>query len=466
MSADGVWSPARRRLTLGLTFTIALVASETLAIATVMPKVSDDLDGIGLYGWVFSAFFLGTMVGIVVAGQSADRLGAAPGFTIGLVLFAGGLLAGGLAQNMAMLVAARAVQGFGAGAVPAIGYVCIGRSYPTSLQPRMFAVLSTAWVVPGIIGPSIASVVEHAVGWRWVFLGLVPLVVASGWFTLPAMRPIGPGRDPDEAPGASRLPAALRVAAGAAAVLAGLGNERIPVAIALVVGGAAVAWPAYRRLVPPGTLRARAGMPAAILARGSLTFAFFGVDAYVPLALSEVRGLSTLWIGVSLTLTTLTWTAGSWIQERFVHRVGARRLVVAGHGLLLVSIAITMTALVDAVPVVTAFAGWTIGGLGIGLSYAPISLTVLSEAEPGKEGEATSSLQLTEQLGIAIGIGLGGAAVAAGDARGSDPAAGIAVAWTIAALMAVAGLFIGRRLPGPRPVSEAPAAPDPADRSS
>ena len=93
--ADGVWSPARRRLTIGLALTISLVASETLAIATVMPKVSRDLDGIGLYGWVFSAFFLGTMVGIVVAGQSADRLGAAPAFTLGLSLFAGGLLVGG-----------------------------------------------------------------------------------------------------------------------------------------------------------------------------------------------------------------------------------------------------------------------------------------------------------------------------------------------------------------------------------
>ena len=56
---DGVWAPARRRLTTGLVLTITLVAFEALAIATIMPVVSDDLGGLGLYGWVFSGFFLG-----------------------------------------------------------------------------------------------------------------------------------------------------------------------------------------------------------------------------------------------------------------------------------------------------------------------------------------------------------------------------------------------------------------------
>lgn len=451
VGADGVWAPARRRLTLGLTLTISLVASEALAIATVMPKVSNDLDGIGLYGWVFSAFFLGTMVGIVVAGQSADRLGAAPAFTLGLVLFAAGLLLGGLAPNMFVLVVARAIQGFGAGAVPAIGYVSIGRSYPDALQPRMFAVLATAWVVPGIVGPVGASLIEHAFGWRWVFLALVPLVVAAGLFTLPAMRRIGPGADNPDGPEASRLPVVLVAAAGATAVLAGFGNlDRQPlVTVTLVAAGAPVLFLAYRRLVPPGTLRARPGMPAAILARGSLTFAFFGVDAYVPLALDRVRGLDPLWIGVSLTLTTLAWTAAAWVQERLVQRVGARVLVMAGHAILLASISIIAASLVRAVPVIVTFAGWTLGGFGIGLAYASISLTVLRAAEPGREGAATSSLQLTEQLGIALGVGVGGAAIAVGDGLGWEATTGIAIAWLIGATVAGAGVFIGSRLPGP-----------------
>lgn len=446
---DGVWAPARRRLTFGLALTISLVAVEALAIATVMPTVSDDLGGLALYGWVFSAFFLGTLIGIVVSGQSADRLGAAPAFTLGLVLFAGGLLAGGLAPTMFVLVLARFVQGFGAGAVPAIGYVCIGRSYPEALRPRMFAVLASAWVIPGIFGPAIAGIVEHAVGWRWVFLGLLPLVLLAGLFTLPAMRPIGPGTVGSDVVERSRLPFAIAVAVGAASVLGGIAAENAAVAIALVLAGGAIGIPAYLRLVPPGTLRARAGMPAAVAARGTLTFAFFGVDAYVPLAIADVRHLGTLWITLSLTTTTLMWTAAAWAQERLVERVGARRLVIAGHGIILVSIAVTAFYLVDAVPFWVGFAGWTCGGFGIGLAYAPISLVVLREAEPGREGAATSSLQLTEQLGVALGIGLGGAAVAIGARQGWTAATGIAVAWIIGGLVAAIGMLVARRLPGP-----------------
>ena len=447
----GVWAPERRTLTVGLSLTISLVALEALAVATVLPRVKDDLGGIGLYGWVFSAFFLGTMVGIVVAGQSADRVGAAPGFTIGLLLFAAGLLLGGLAPSMLVLVLARAIQGFGAGAIPSIGYVCIGRSYPEELRPRMFAVLSTAWVVPGILGPSVASLVEHTFGWRAVFLGLLPFVAVAGVMTLPALRPIGPGDAVQH--DSRRLADALRVAGGAAAILAGLANHNPFIGVVLVVFGAVVAWPAYLRLVPPGTVRAEAGLPAAILARGVLTFAFFAADAYVPLALADVRGMSTVWIGVSVTLTTLSWTAGAWTQERLVHRVGARRLVSVGHVVILVGIATTSLMLWSAVPVAVGFVGWTIGGLGIGLSYAPISVTVLREAPAGREGVVTAALQLTDQLGVSLGTGIGGAAVGIGAARHWDPARGIAVAWGIAALVAVAGIAVARRLPGPTMVA-------------
>jgi MFS family permease len=318
----------------------------------------------------------------------------------------------------------------------------------------MFAVMASAWVIPGIVGPAIAGVVEQSIGWRWVFLGLLPLVVVAGAFTIPAMRPIGPGApaDGDGSPDRSRLPWAVGVAVGAAGLLAGIAADTPAVTGALVVGGLAVGIPAYLRLVPAGTVRAAPGMPAAIAARATLTFAFFGVDAYVPLAIADVRHLGTFWITLCLTTTTLAWTTAAWVQERLVVRVGARRLVVAGHAIILVSIAVTGLFLVDAVPVGIAIAGWTVGGFGIGLAYAPISLTVLAEAEPGREGAASASLQLTEQLGVAIGIGLGGAAVAIGARNGWAPAGGIAIAWAIGAAVATLGMVIGRRLPGPAPV--------------
>ncbi len=124
-----------------------------------MPIVADELGGLELYGWVFSAFFLGSLIGIVVVGGAIDRGGLAVPFAVGLGLFAIGLLIGGLAPSMPILVGARFLQGLGAGTIQPIAYVAIGRTLPESLRPRMFATLSTAWVLPGVIGPAIAGTV-------------------------------------------------------------------------------------------------------------------------------------------------------------------------------------------------------------------------------------------------------------------------------------------------------------------
>ncbi len=106
----GLWAPQTRGLTAGLVLSITFVASEALAVVTVMPLVAQDLGGLRLYGWVFSAFMLGSVVGIVAAGREADRRGPAIPFVAGLVLFGSGLAVAGLAPSMGVLVAGRVLQ--------------------------------------------------------------------------------------------------------------------------------------------------------------------------------------------------------------------------------------------------------------------------------------------------------------------------------------------------------------------
>jgi hypothetical protein len=175
---DGLWSAGRRALTIGLILNVTIVASEALAVSTIMPIVARDLGGIDLYGWVFSGFFLGSLLGIVVAGMLIDRGSLARPFVLGIGLFAIGLLVGGLAPSMAILVGARVIQGLGAGAIPAVAYVSIGRALPERLRPRMFATLSTAWVLPGVIGPTLAGVVAESLR-RSALVALVALVAVA-----------------------------------------------------------------------------------------------------------------------------------------------------------------------------------------------------------------------------------------------------------------------------------------------
>src|SRR5258706_11450951 len=135
-SQDGLWSPGRRALTIGLVLNVTIVASEALAVGTVLPIVAKDLGGIDLYGWVFAGFFLGNLLGIVVAGMLIDLGGLARPFLMGIGLFSAGLLIGGLAPTMEILVVARGIQDFGARALPAGAHVALPRALPPNPPPR------------------------------------------------------------------------------------------------------------------------------------------------------------------------------------------------------------------------------------------------------------------------------------------------------------------------------------------
>ena len=326
-------------MTVGLVLTITLVAFEALAIATIMPLVGRHLGDLRLYGWAFSAFMLASLVGIVQAGALADRGPLRLPMMVGVALFAAGLAIGGTAPDMAVLVTGRMVQGLGAGFVPTVAYVAISRGYPEPCRPRMFAVLSTAWVVPGLVGPAIAALVATTVGWRWVFLGCIPLVIVAGSLAIVALGQVPPPANPGKT-SASYLPV-LAVVLGAGVALASPELGRRPRhGCGHVCGGTLVVF-SLRLLTPPGTLVAARGLPATIVGRGLLTCCFFAGDAYIPYALITVRRSPTVMAALALVASTMTWTAASWLQARWVRRAGPRHLVRCGELLILAGLALS-----------------------------------------------------------------------------------------------------------------------------
>lgn len=459
---EGLWAPSRRPLTGGLVLSTTLIAAEALAVITIMPRIAGDLGGLSLYGWVFSSFMLASIIGAVAAGRRADRSGPAQPFLAGFALFAVGLAVDGAAPSMGVLVVGRTLQGLGAGALEAVAYVAVGRALPEHLRPRMFAVLSTAWVLPGLLGPVASAAVASLFGWRWVFYGLLPLLAVSALLAVPALARIGaPGT---RASSEHRLADALLVAAGSALLLGGLTAGPVALAIALSLAGVAAMVRGLRRVLPAGTLRARPGLPAVILDRGMLTFSFFGADAFVTLMIATVLHHGTAVATLAITGSTIAWAVGSWLQVRLGPAHEERTLIRAGLAMVLVGIAGLLLALAPGVPVACAVAAWTLAGLGIGLAYSPGSLLMLSHAPPGRQGWASASLNLSDVLGTALGTGVGGAAVAIAADRGASASAGLALAFAIAAVGALAGLLATSRLPlrgepvgaGGRPVGEPP----------
>ena len=446
-----MWAPHRRRLTLGLVFTITLVAFEALAISTVMPVVADDLGGLGLYGWVFSGFFLGSLLGIVLAGQAADRRGTArPVPRRPRCCSRSACASAGLAPSMGVLVAARILQGVGAGAIPAIAYASVGRAYPAAIRPRVFAVFSTAWVIPGLIGPAASSAIEQAAQLARGVPRAAAARRAGGRHHVPgAHRARCPAVDGDGA--ARRRAPSGRAVVLTLAVGARPRRDQRPAArgsaVPLFVVAAPIAVWAFIALVPEGTLRLAPGMPAAVMVRGILTFAFFGADAYVSLTFQDVRDQPTWVAGVALTGCTLCWTAGAWVQQRWILTAGPRRVVVTGFAFVAVGIA----GMVGAArrPADPGLHRGVVVGRRLrhrpGLLAARRSPSSASPS-PARRASRRSSLQLSDVLGIALGAGLGGAFVALGEAQGWATSSALELAFPVTLAVAVLG---HRRRPPP-----------------
>jgi len=444
---DRLWSAERRPLTLGLVLTITLVAAEALAVSTAMPIVARELGGLELYGLVFSSFVASSLVGIVFAGLLIDRRGVVTPFAIGLVLFAIGLTIAGAAVSMPMLIVGRLIQGLGGGAIPPIAYVAIGRSLPQHLRPRMFATLSTAWILPGVFGPGIAGVVAEAFSWRLIFFGLLPVLLVSGALAYRGLSTLGqPPVTAASGSTASRVRNGVLVGAGVILATTGLQAESPALIVGLGLPGLALAGWAFLRLAPSGTLRAARGYPTAVLLRGFLTFAFFCVDAYVALLLVEVRGWTAAEAGIALTAATLSWTGGSWVQARLSSRFAHERFVMVGFPIVAASLAGMGLILVPAVPAWLSVPIFAVAGFGMGITYSQFALIVLRDVPHDAQGEVTAGLTLSDSLGTALGLTVSGAFVAAGVRAGAGPVPGLAAAIAVGAGVAAFGWLLAPRL--------------------
>jgi MFS family permease len=279
-----VFSGSLGRLAFALFLLEVLAAMQILVVATLLPVIAKDLHGLRLYGWAFSASGLATVMTIPLGGRAIDRIGPRKPFVVALGVFVAGTVVAGLAPTMPVFVMARFLQGAGAGAEYAVGLGAVAKAFPEAHRPRVLALLAVAWVLPGLVGPSYGALLAGTIGWRWAFLTMVPLLVASGWL---AFR--GLGGIHVAAAGEQRVDVVrpLVLAVGTAAALAGLTNVS-PWSVPLIAGGVAVALPAGMRLVRGGA--GGPGLALGLVAGFLLSLSFFAVDGFVPLLLTSVRG--------------------------------------------------------------------------------------------------------------------------------------------------------------------------------
>jgi len=402
-----LWTGRYGPATAGIFALAFMIAFESIAVLTVMPVVAKDLDGLSWFAVSFAAPMATALIGLTISGSWCDRAGPLPAMLVGVGLFSAGLIVAGLAPVMPVFLLGRAVQGLGSGLLGVALYVVIGRAFPEDLRPKAFAVVTSAWTLPAIVGPPAAGFVSHQVGWRWVFLAVPAVAVATVVVLFPALRAAGRGAG---APN-PRTGTAIVVAAGVL-ILAVAGQREIRLWPVLACGALAVVLGIGPRLLLPGTWSGRRGLPSAIATRGLLSAGFFGAEAYFPLSLVEHRGLGTAASGAVLTGAALTWFGGAWSTANlscFADR--RRRLLVASTGVTTAAVTVLGT-LTDQVPIWLLVLGWSVGGFGMGMGASTLSLLVIDLSPVEQQGANSAALQINDQLVQSTVLAIGSIAFA------------------------------------------------------
>ncbi|HEY2064240.1 MAG TPA: MFS transporter [Amycolatopsis sp.] len=438
-----LWSRERRLTTIGLLLVVTLVAFENMGVATAMPTLVADLHGLALYSWPFTTFLIASVVATVLSGRMGDRRGPAPALIAGPVLFAAGLLVAGTADGMPMLLAGRALQGLGSGFLLVAVSLLIAATFTDRERPVIYAANAAAWVLPAVVGPSVAGLITVSIGWRWVFLGLIPLVAIGVALLVVVAR-----RLPTHAPTATARRAGVIpavVAALGVAALSWAAQHPSPAAIAYGAAGLVALAAALRKLLPTGTLTARPGLPTVIASRALLSGAYAGMEAYLPLTMSAVHGYGPAMAGLPLTITALGWSAGSALQGRFLDwsREASLR---TGFALVAVSLAGFVLVSQPWFPAWLAFVICAVGGAGMGIAMPAISVLLLRYSPDGERGFNTSAMQLADWVGSALLIGLGGVLLAM-VASAVHPSAAMAILGAALVLLTSLGVRLTSRWP-------------------
>lgn len=426
-----------RALTAGSVALVSLAAFEAVAVATAMPTVAVALDGLAGYALAFGLPLATSVLGMVLAGAWSDARGPAWPMRVGVGMFVAALLVAGLAPSMTVFTAGRALQGLGSGLFSVALYVVVGRLVPPDRRPRLFAAFAAAWVLPAVVGPPVAGLLVTTAGWRWVFLLAAVLAVPAVLLVEPALRGLRPEQEPWSG---RRVPWAVGAAAGAVG-LQEAGHLPTGVAPVVALASAVVVGVSVVRLLPPGTLRARAGLPSVVALRGLASAAFVAGEAFLPLLLSRERGLPPTPAGLVLTVAALTWATGSWVQGR--DTAPARpTLLRAGTAAIALGVVGAASLLVPAVPLAVGVAGWALVGLGMGLTYPTLSVLTLELSAPSEQGTNTSALQIADALFGAVVLALSGVLFAA--LVDAGPVAYLA-GFAVAAVPAAVGLLVAGR---------------------
>jgi len=405
----------RGPILIALMVTTGLVAIDSTILATAVPSIVGDIGGFSSFPWLFSIYLLAQAVSVPLYAKFSDMVGRKPIILIGIGLFLLGSVLCGFAWSMPALIAFRAIQGLGAGAVQPMSITIAGDIYTVAERAKTQAYLASVWAVSSVVGPTLGGVFSQYLSWRWIFFVNVPLcIVAIVLLVRVFHEKIERSKHRVDYLGATTLTVALSL-----------------LILAVLEGGQAWAWNSVQSIgafalgalllvafvfierraaepvLPLWVLSRRLLLTTSLVSFGTGAI-LIGLTSYVPTYLEKTAGAEPLVAGLALAALTIGWPISASQAGRLYLRIGFRSTVLIGMSLAVLGpVALTLTSGFPSVFLVAACC--VVTGLGMGLAVTPSLIAAQSSVLWNERGVVTGTNLFARSVGSAVGVAIFGA---------------------------------------------------------
>jgi EmrB/QacA subfamily drug resistance transporter len=452
----------RGPILLALMVSTGLIAIDATILATAVPSIVRDLGGYTQFPWRCSGYLRAQAVSVAVYPKLADMVGRKPLMLFGIGLFLAGSVLCGFAWSMTSLIAFRAIQGLGAGAVQPMAITIAGDIYTVAERAKAQGYIASVWAVSSVVGPTLGGIFSQLGIWRWIFFVNVPLCLVAG--TLIA-------RNLHE-----RVERQQHTVDYLGSVL--LTTSMTLLILGVLEGGQAWAWDSLTSIAvfAAGTVllaafvlaerrAAEPVLPLWVFSRRLLATTtglslgvgviLIGLTATVPTYLENSLGVDPLVAGLALAALTVGWPIAATLSGRLLYlRYGFRPTILVGMALVVAGTG-TLALLARHPSVAVVAATCFVTGLGMGLVASPSLIAAQASVEWDQRAVATGTNMFARSIGSAVGAAVLGAVANGVVSRSGRPetdpgtatSAGTAVFVAVlvtAVLTVVAGLLMPR----------------------
>lgn len=405
---------------LGVCFVTMLVALDQTVVATALPEIATELHGFSLYAWVTTAYLLTSVITVPIFGRLGDFFGRRPFIILSCIVFTASSVLCGMATTMEMLVLSRALQGIAGGMLIGTAFAVVADLFPDVTDRLKWQVMiSIAFGLSNIIGPSLGGFITESWGWRWIFFINLPVGLISLFFVwryLPHIRHyVNKGPFHMDWFGVLFITIALGCLQMAVEMLPqhGLSLSVIGLVLLSLLGFYAL-WQCEKRVAQPIIPTEMLRNPALVklfIFSVMLGFVLFGLLMYAPLLFQGGMRLTPHTSGLLITPLVVCITVASISNSQIVIRIPNPNWMLSAGFLMMALCCLGMMLVQANTSYLMIATVMIIGGLGMGLVMP--NLTIFTQQVTPKEymGIATGLLQSYRMVGGMLGTALCGVLV-------------------------------------------------------